>query len=242
MASNLNLVASRARDVEEGSRSQLGLAPTTAPAKHSSVPHLPSKDQSREGDDGLAWNPQHPCFPHPNCHVPLSSPLFPTTRLIRVPRDWLIAGDLAPTFSNTYPEILEPWVSEQDFRELVQGVNQRLTQAFSPFTRRVWLDSLLGFLTGWLWDDFGMTGIKRDCAQVEAFIERWNASRGTLKTSEKATDEHLVKCAPLRRTGYLSLDIQIPDPHVGLEDAVLGAEQTVKPTSDGHPFDTDRGI
>ena len=128
----------------------------------------------------------------------------------------MVAGDLAPTFSNTYPEILEPWISEADFRMLVKGINERLVAAFSPYGWRAWVDVLLGLATGWIWDDLGFAGVKKNVKGVEAFIEQWNGERRN--GLEKEEDAELTRAIPLRRTGYLSLDIQIPDPHVGMVD------------------------
>ncbi|OAL51304.1 hypothetical protein IQ07DRAFT_611151 [Pyrenochaeta sp. DS3sAY3a] len=166
-----------------------------------------------DGDDDDAasefpWGPAHPCFPHPNPHVPLHSELYDNTRIIRVKRDWMIKGDLAPTFANLYPEILDPMVTEDDFRLIVKKINDTLIAAFDPFTFRAWLDSALGIATFWLWDDVGMTGVKRQLAELERWIDDWNHNIG-------AKDG--VTIIPLRRTGYLTLDIQIPDPHLGPE-------------------------
>ena len=147
----------------------------------------------------LPWGPTHPCFPHINPHVPLASPLIKTTRIIRIRRDWMIAGDLAPAFSNVYPEILDPWVSEQDFRFLIQKINEGLLQAFNPLGWRAWVDAVLGIATAWLWEDLGFTGAKSGVRGVEAFIERWNAE----KSGKDAESE--VRIIPLRRTGYLSV-------------------------------------
>ena len=136
----------------------------------------------------------------------------------------MVAGDLAPTFSNTYPEILEPWVSEADFRTLIKDVNDGLVAAFSPYEWRAWVDSVLGLATGWIWEDMGFTAVKKQLRQVEQIIEDWNG-RGR-NTLEKEEDGELIRAIPLRRTGYLCLDIQIPDPHVGLaEDEEGNTEQ-----------------
>ncbi|KAL9021083.1 MAG: hypothetical protein Q9185_001751 [Variospora sp. 1 TL-2023] len=156
----------------------------------------------------IPWGPSHPCYPHPNAHLPLASPLAASTRIIRVPRDWMPLGDLAPQYSMTYPEILEQWVSEQDFRVLVGRVNEGLEEAF---TKGGWRDLVLGVATGWLWEDFGGASVKRGCRVVEAQIEEWNRGR----------EGEGVRCWGLRRTGYMSLDIQIPDPHI----RVVGAEE-----------------
>ena len=196
----------------------------SAASKRSSLPINPY-DVSN-----LAWNPSHPCYPHPNPHMPLFSPLHETTRIIRIPRDWMIVGDLAQTFSNTYPEILEPWVSEQDFRTLITGINERLILTFSPFGWRAWMDILLGVLTGWIWEDAGLAGVKKGCRDVESFIENWNGRLGLEKGDEEA---ELVKAVPLRRTGYTCLDIQIPDPHIGM--VASRSESKAEAVAEAHP-------
>ncbi|KAF1362041.1 hypothetical protein EJ07DRAFT_108385 [Lizonia empirigonia] len=167
-----------------------------------------SQRSHADGDDAseFPWGPSHPCFPHPNPHVPLNSELYDTTKIIRIKRDWMVKGDLAPTFANLYPEILDPLVAEDDFRELIKKINDSLVAAFDPFTFRAWLDSVLGVATFWLWDDVGMSGVKRQLNELESWIDRWNREVG---------EKEAVKIIPLRRTGYLTLDIQIPDPHLG---------------------------
>ena len=146
----------------------------------------------------------------------------------------MIAGDLAPTYSNTYPEILEPWISEQDFRILIRGVNERLMATFSPFGWRAWVDLILGLLTGWIWEDMGFAGVKKGCRDVENFLEQWNGERGV--GMEKDEDGDLVRAIPLRRTGYLSIDIQIPDPRVGMVESRTEsqAEAGTDAVDDGH--------
>lgn len=110
----------------------------------------------------------------------------------------MIAGDLAPTFSNVYPTILEAWVSEQEFRTLVETVNDGLISAFRPAGWRAWLDAVLGVATGWLWEDLGATGVKSQVRELEKFMDGWNVGRG------EGQDED-VKVFPLRRTGFLSV-------------------------------------
>lgn len=160
-----------------------------------------SRSASAHADDDdaaseFAWGPSHPCFPHPNPHVPLDSELYKTTRIIRIKRDWMVKGDLAPTYANLYPEILDPLISEDDFRLLVKKVNDTLIDAFNPFTFRAWLDSVLGVATFWMWDDAGLTAVKRKLAELERWIEDWNHEVGV---------KEAVKIIPLRRTGYLTV-------------------------------------
>ncbi|KAL9133843.1 MAG: hypothetical protein Q9175_004979 [Cornicularia normoerica] len=215
--------------------------PTPAKDLESGISHPPPREfrastprhslQASPTKSNLAWGPSHPCYPHPNPHIPLTSPLHSTTRIIRIPRDWMIEGDLAPTFSHTYPEVLDPWVSELDFRDLITRVNEGLVTAFSPYGWRAWVDAVLGVATGWIYEDLGFAGVKKGAKDVELLIEEWNGQRRKGLDKE---DEELVKAIPLRRTGYLCLDIQIPDPHVG------AVEDEAEETADGNAAGSER--
>jgi hypothetical protein len=170
---------------------------------------LSSSNSSIMGEDvqpdaGQEWGPQHPCFPHLNPHVPLDSLEHATTRIIRVKRDWLVAGDLAPTFSNLYPEILDPaGVSEPEFRRIIEKLNGELIPIFDPFSLRNILDSVLGLVTGWLWDDFGLTAAKSRLNGLEKWIERWNQEMAKTMASEEGTPP--PKLISLRQTGYMTV-------------------------------------
>lgn len=163
-------------------------------------------DPDAEADDE-EWGPQHPCYPHLNSHVPIDSPEYVNTRIIRIPRDWLIKGDLAPTFSNRYPEILDPaGLSEAEFRRVIDKLNSELITIFNPSNTRNILDNVLGLVTGWLWDDMGFTYAKARLAALERWIERWNKEME--KTSKTAGgDENMVppRIISLRQTAYMSV-------------------------------------
>ncbi|KAI4596976.1 hypothetical protein KJ359_004886 [Pestalotiopsis sp. 9143b] len=164
-------------------------------------------------DLGEEWGPQHPCFPHINPHVPMDSADYASTRIIRVHRDWLVQGDLAPTFSNLYPEILDPaGISEQEFRRIIEKLNTELVLIFSPRNWRNIVDGVLGLLTGWIWDDLGLTNTKSRLRNLEAWIDKWNTEMEKTVGSEDGIIA--PKIIPLRRTGYMNLDIQIPDPEI----------------------------
>ncbi|KAF5629150.1 uncharacterized protein FTJAE_8625 [Fusarium tjaetaba] len=166
-----------------------------------------------EPDAAGEWGPQHPCYPHLNPHVPVDSPEYVNTRIIRIRRDWLIKGDLAPTFSNLYPEILDPaGLSEQEFRRIIEKLNGELIPAFDPYGLRNIIDTLLGLVTGWIWDDIGLTGIKSRLNSLEKWIEQWNLEMEKTIGTEDGTIP--PKILPLRQTGYMTLDIQIPDPEI----------------------------
>lgn len=170
----------------------------------------------------LAWGPAHPCYPHLNPHVSVDSNEYLTTRVIRIRRDWMIKGDLAPTFSNLYPEILDPLLPEQEFRKVIAHVNDALIKAFDPFSLRSWFDSAIGLLTGWIWEDVGAPGVKSDLKRLESWIENWNHDVGAKEG---------VHIWSLRQTAYMSLDIQIPDPKVGIVQSEPGSLAESRPNT-----------
>ncbi|OQO04751.1 hypothetical protein B0A48_09674 [Cryoendolithus antarcticus] len=186
----------------------------------------PSEDEARqshetgsgvsggEGSEDFEWGPQHPCYPHFNPHCAPDSDESRRTRVIRVKRDWLASGDLYPQYANLYPEILDPWVSDTDFRLIIVALNKRLEAVFSPFTTSAWVDAALGVVTGFLWDDAGFTGVKRGVKGIEAFVEEWNEGK-----RREGGDVRLVQ---LRKTGFVSLDFVVPDP--GIDVAGEGVE------------------
>ncbi|KAK1250049.1 hypothetical protein MKX08_010052 [Trichoderma sp. CBMAI-0020] len=177
-------------------------------------------------DLGEAWGPQHPCFPHLNPHVPTDSAEYVKTRIIRIRRDWLLQGDLAPTFSNLYPEILDPaGIPEPEFRQIIDKLNRELVPAFDPYNFRNMFDAFVGLATGWLWDDFGMTGIKSRLNSLETWIEQWNREKEKTISSEDGVLP--PKLISLRRTGYMTLDIQIPDPEIAPAPSSTGAGESM---------------
>ncbi|KAK4223721.1 Golgin subfamily A member 7/ERF4 family-domain-containing protein [Podospora fimiseda] len=172
-------------------------------------------DPDQQPDNGEEWGPQHPCYPHLNPYVPLDSPEYAKTRIIRIRRDWLLEGDLAPTFSNLYPDILDPaGLGEQEFRRIIEKLNGELVLAFSPYHWRNILDGVLGLATGWLWDDFGFTGIKARLKGVEKWIEEWNDETARSFGGDEQSGVIPPRIVPLKTTGYMTLDIQIPDPEI----------------------------
>lgn len=188
-----------------------GIGPALSPVNSDSSSILGSDIGDHPPEE---WGPQHPCYPHLNPHVPLSSPLFQSTRIIRIQRDWMIEGDLAPTFSNLYPEILDPvGVSEQEFRRLVECVNKELVPAFSPWNWRNIFDGVLCLITGWLWDDAGLSEIKARLCRVEKLLEKWNKDL-EIKVQGEIEEGAVPRAVPLRRTGYMSIDIQVPNPEI----------------------------
>ncbi|KAI0887136.1 Golgin subfamily A member 7/ERF4 family-domain-containing protein [Annulohypoxylon maeteangense] len=164
-------------------------------------------------DLGEEWGPQHPCYPHLNPHVPINSPEYANTRIIRIRRDWLLEGDLAPAFSNLYPEILDPaGVSELEFRRIIEKFNRELIPIYNPYNWRNILDGILGLLTGWIWDDLGFTYAKTRLRHLDAWVDKWNIEM----EKSVGSDENTIppRIISLRRTGYMNLDFQISDPEI----------------------------
>jgi hypothetical protein len=117
----------------------------------------------------------------------------------------MVEGDLAPTFSNLYPEILDPaGVSEQDFRKLIERINSELTQAFSPWGMRNVFDVAMSLATGWVWDDLGFTGVKSRLRSVERYLEDWNKD---MESKNKDGPGSAPMIVPLRRTGYMNVSL-----------------------------------
>jgi hypothetical protein len=198
------------RDVEAGqstrlrrssSRASLPTTPRTGAVGDTTAgaeQHQSEPGQDEVAEEEFAWGPSHPCFPHMNPHVPLSSPEYANTRIIRVRRDWMQVGDLAPTFANLYPEILDPLVSEDEFRSVIRHVNTELIAAFSSWSARAWCDAALGVATLWLWEDMGLAGVKSRLKNLDAWIETWNRDIGSQES---------VKIIPLRRTAYMTVSL-----------------------------------
>lgn len=128
-------------------------------------------------EDDFEWGPAHPCFPHPNPHCSPTSEEAKHTRVIRVRRDWLSTGDLYPAYANLYPEILDPVVSESDFRFLISNINSKIEEAFNPFTFRAFFDFCLSVVTGFIWDDIGVTGAKTGQKSLERIVDNFNAQK-----------------------------------------------------------------
>ncbi|KAF1822928.1 uncharacterized protein K489DRAFT_380321 [Dissoconium aciculare CBS 342.82] len=173
----------------------------------------PDAGEETDGEFQFEWGPTHPCFPHPNPHCAPASAEAITTRVIRVRRDWLAHGDLYPVYANLYPEILDPLVSDAEFRQVIATINDLSKRIFEPATSAVWADALLGLVTGYLWDDLGFTEARRAEKKLEQFVQRWN--------SERAREGKEVRVVQPRRTGFMNLDFVIPDPGI-IEDEDAG--------------------
>jgi hypothetical protein len=105
-------------------------------------------------------------------------------------------GDLAPTFTNLYPEVLDPLITEEEFRRIISKVNETTIEAFNPYGPRAMFDTLMGVATFWLWEDLGFVSVKKKLSDLERWIEIWNRDYGSKEG---------VSILPLRRTAYMSV-------------------------------------
>jgi len=122
----------------------------------------------------------------------------------------LAAGDVYPALQNLYPEILVDYISEAEFRVIVETLNDMLKEAFTPWSASSLIDTGLSIITGFLWDNTGLTASKRRIGAIEKWVDEWNR-----EAERQGQDARLIG---LRMTGFLSLDIQIPDPHIDETD------------------------
>lgn len=195
----------------------------------------------------VPWGPAHPCYPHPNPHVPMNSDKYEKTRVIRIPRDYMAAGDLYPQYSSLFPELLmEAGIGEEKFRECIARINRVLMEVYMPAgvsgvvkaqngqnggnisgnrSGRNFLDGVLGLLTGWLWDDTGLLGIKSGVERVEGVIRAFNK-----ELEHEGKDARWIS---LRGTAYLSLDIQIPTPQIAFIENEEAESIAGPPTTSG---------
>jgi hypothetical protein len=124
----------------------------------------------------------------------------------------MLEGDLAPTFSGLYPEVLaDAGLGEGEFRRVVEDVNRQLVPTFNPFNWRNILDAALGLVTGWIWDDLGFTYAKSKLQKVEESLERWNR-----EIEKDAGSVGGAKFIPLRRSGYMTVSVPAHPPLSGL--------------------------
>ncbi|ANB11856.1 Shr5p [Sugiyamaella lignohabitans] len=161
----------------------------------------------------------------PNPYVPHNSTAFKQTRIVRIPRIFdtqsyddqnscpqfseyfpgTEPGALTPTFDEngvshglSSKSPLESYLTHQEFQTIIKGINERLLRAYYPWTWRNVIGNILSFFTLYMSDYFIKPQIDIDLAGIELFIKT---------TNESLND---IKIMSLKRSGYLSLDFQIP--------------------------------
>lgn len=147
-----------------------------------------------------------------NPHAPLGSLRAQSTRIVRVPRDYLLYGDLAPAFSVAYPSLLHPYLPCASFHALVEEINRLLWEAYNP--RNAWnlFDTVLALLTFWLSEHLYVPHhtkvspsrvtaclISQTLYSIEQLLER--------KNEEWKVAGNPLQVVSLRRTAFLNVSI-----------------------------------
>ena len=144
------------------------------------------------------------------------------TRIIRIPREFSTNNDLYPQFSTFYPGTepgaltpadgggltsaspLRLYLSESELHEIVSTVNTRLEAALSPYHWQNVVDHCLNLVCCWLLELVRDPYVKRRLRELETAVAETNA--------RLAAEGKPVRVISPLRTGYLSLDIEIPRP------------------------------
>ncbi len=174
-----------------------------------------------------------------NCYVIKDSIEYNTTRIVRVPRDYSSKGDLCPIFS-TYLPGTEPgaineyygdllvdefiprgvnhlknkfgyssisplnlYLSKDEFQEIIFQINNYCNLIFNPFQFKNLLFNSIAFLTLWIGENLFTDPSKKALKDLDLFIDKINEEKLKLKQ---------IKLISPRRSGFLSLDFQIPRP------------------------------
>lgn len=152
------------------------------------------------------------------------------SRIVRIPREFEQYGDLVPQFSRFFPGTepgalhgdgnegeegdgltstspLRIYISAEDLAPVVAMINLYLKQALSPYSWRNGLDFVANMCSCWMleqvvpgWEPYSKRRLKELELYVRSINEEW-ASQG-----------RKVKIVSPLRTGYLSLDLEIPVP------------------------------
>ncbi|KAF5097537.1 hypothetical protein D0Z00_002369 [Geotrichum galactomycetum] len=144
------------------------------------------------------------------------------TRIIRIPREFSANNDLYPQFSTFYPGTepgaLTPadgggltstsplwlYLNEAELHEIVSSVNMRLEAALSPYRWQNVVDHCLNLVCCWLFDRIRDPYVKHRLRELETAVAEMNI--------RLAAEGKPVRVISPLRTGYLSLDIEIPRP------------------------------
>lgn len=174
----------------------------------------------------------------PNPYVDKQSPEFTSTRIVRIPRAYHLneKSDMIPQFLTAAPgaelaaildgqrrfeptvtiqqlghpqvfgttlwtPLIPEHISEQKLLEVVTTINSYLAKAYSPYAAETVIENAIDIATGgWYSLLSGTSHTKRQLEALEKYVE---ATNGELRA---------IKIISPRRSGFLSLDIQIPTP------------------------------
>ncbi|AMD20327.1 HDL417Wp [Eremothecium sinecaudum] len=178
------------------------------------------------------------CITHfPNIYHAANSKLFDSTRIVRIPRqfdktvhypyfsEYLPGNEPAALrstndsgfnpfgiydgqlFGKTSLSPLSNYLTAEQFREIVSEINEYLREGYQVHPYISILHNVADALTFNIWSRlFGLFSSESPLQRLEEYIEQVN-ERSLFK-------DNGLRMISLRRSGYLSLDIEIPKPEL----------------------------
>ncbi|KAG5366582.1 Ras modification protein [Yarrowia sp. B02] len=152
---------------------------------------------------------------HPNVYVEHAQN-DKIRRSVRVPRDYSAVGDEYPYFSThfvgeepgAYPNEegpnfnsrspLKDVISYQEYNEIIASVNDYMRRAFSPWQKRQFVETVLSFLTFWIFERLFTSNNQRIMAQLDEYVDKLNQKNAG----------RFILINP-RKNGFLSLDFLV---------------------------------
>ncbi|AOW04870.1 ras modification protein ERF4 [Yarrowia lipolytica] len=160
---------------------------------------------------------------HPNIYVEYGQSDTKLRRCVRVPRDYSVVGDEYPYFSThfvgeepgAYPSEegptydsrspLKDIISYQEYNDIVGTINGYMKRAFSPWQKCQFIETVLSFLTLWIFERLFASNNERVLAQLDEYIDQLNSKNA----------DRFILINP-RKNGFLSLDflVMVGEPNI----------------------------
>ncbi|OLL27002.1 Ras modification protein ERF4 [Neolecta irregularis DAH-3] len=138
---------------------------------------------------------------HPNPHVAPGAAR--STKVVRIERVYTLHGDICPHFSTTFPNYLAHYITEEQFLHLVETINRILQEAHNPFSPWNIAENIAAILTIFTSEWFWPSRLRSKLKALEGFIQTQN---------KEVFNPKGLRIISLRRTAYLTVDIEIPAP------------------------------
>ncbi|ODV81604.1 uncharacterized protein CANTADRAFT_45198 [Suhomyces tanzawaensis NRRL Y-17324] len=147
-------------------------------------------------------------IPQFSVHVPGKEPAALTGSSSEADQGYEVSGVFDDNwFGLTSLTPLVPgWLSVEEFTAIVTRINQLLYDALNPFDYRNAFQSVLDVMSGGTLSLLVNPYSKKKLLELESYID----TDVNVKLAEKCKG---LKVIPLRQSGYLSLDFQVPRPH-----------------------------
>lgn len=135
---------------------------------------------------------------------------------MRVPRDYSVVGDEYPYFSThfigeepgAYPNEegpnyyskspLKDIISHQEYNDIIGTINDYMRRAFSPWQKRQLVETVISFLTLWIFERLFASNNQRVMAELDEYVDQLNHKNAG----------RFILVNP-RKNGFLSLDFLV---------------------------------